>query len=793
MNELTLQARSVPKAKRGEFLEGLKETEVHKHLAKLFEAMQPDYRVAITHGADELGKDLVLVRSDLVSPDVMAVVVKRGNIKGNTLGDVDEVRDQAIEFLNAGETRRAGEIESQIKQALVHEADIGTSFSELPVTKVIVVLVGAASKQARQRLRAERPNAVTVRDIDWLIDNFTKYYPQVFFRGSTVAYLQQELRRLEKSHLLEKGGKPLTDYYVEPLVSRRRLPLDASEDELAIVLRDRKIRVSSLRKVIEKKERLLLVGDPGSGKSTAVAKLSIDMLLEQTRELVASPEAAQIAIPLSLRAMDLLEVAGGDDLLAAHLPLEVAQQVRVSVIMIDGLDEVPGTSRAALLQKAADIGQELECGVLVTSRNVGAVTSTPQGYEKYELLPFEINQAVKLVGNILETKAALPTLRQGIQRLAHQLPMNPLSLMLLVEIVEERQEVPASLVELYERFTDIALGRYDREKGIAVVFEHVIKKRFLGRLAYELFFEVESLAAGRKAFDDFVRSYAEEYGWDPTVLDDFVKEIERAGIIELGDEVVFRHRSFLEYFVASHIHDNRMELHDVTGKIASIYYDELWSDVAFYFVGLSREMPSALLDALIKFDSGEGRGSYERLLLGRLLQAGWYSPTRIKRAGIEAAIKSWRPVANRVHAFSERSGLPLPRTMGDFAATMLSDMSFGSMVLKKEVRQVIEGLLEQDVNDPLVIVSLYGAVSRHLTAEEDERLAERVQESLTNLPPGDEARGVLMMLIASRGRPQIAKALSRRLRVLRRDAPKEVKALLPPRMKKVRERKQRKK
>lgn len=787
--DLRTQARGISRAERGAFLEGVRETELHKHLQKLFTAMEPDYRVAITHGVDELGKDLVLVRQDRVSRDVIAVVVKRGHIKGNTLGDADAIRDTANEILKGGTKRRVREIESQITQALAHEADISTSFASLPVNKVKVILVGAASNNAKRRLTRERAAAVELHDLDWLITQFTDYYPQVFFRGSAVEYLQEQLQRLETNHFLGKNGRHLSEYYVEPMVSRRRLPLDATEDELVIAVRERRLRVSSLRRILDKRHRILLVGDPGSGKSTAIGKLAIDLLSEQMQKLVASPADASVSVPLMLHATDVISAADGNELVVNCVPASVESQIAISHMMVDGLDEIAGSERELVLKKARVMADELQCGLMVASRKVGAVTTIPDGYEKYELTPFEISQALTLVSQVLEKQSALPALREGIQRLAHQIPMNPLSLMLLVEIVEERQEVPASLAELYDRFTDIALGRWDREKGIAVVFEYIIKKRFLARLAHTLFYERHSLSVSRPEFDAFVEDYAAEYGWDRTVLDDFGKEIERAGILELGEEVSFRHRSLLEYFLAMHIFNNRVELEDVVQLVAGIYFDEIWSDVAFYFVGLAREMPRPLLDAIMTFNAGERTGAYEKLILGRLLQAAWYSPTRTKADGIREAISHWQTVADSLLAFTKKADLPMPRTMSDFVTLMLCDMSFGSMVLQKETQEILEEILETGKGEPLAAVSLFGALQRHVDQPTREALSKRLQALLKELPPEHEARGLIMMLIASRKQPAVTKALTRRLRALRKEAPREVRALLPPAMKRIRGRK----
>ena len=57
--ELQNQAKSLPKAQRSKIILNCIETDLHKHLKELFQNMETDYTVEITHGSSELGKDLV--------------------------------------------------------------------------------------------------------------------------------------------------------------------------------------------------------------------------------------------------------------------------------------------------------------------------------------------------------------------------------------------------------------------------------------------------------------------------------------------------------------------------------------------------------------------------------------------------------------------------------------------------------------------------------------------------------------------------------------------------------------
>ena len=103
----------------------------------------------------------------------------------------------------------------------------------------------------------------------------------------------------------------------------------------------------------------------------------------------------------------------------------------------------------------------------------------------------------------------------------------------------------------------MALGREDQKKGIEVLFKYLSKKRFLGELAYREFRDKNRLEMPHEDFEQFLNSYAEQYGWSPENIEGFIREIDRAGILNLEENVNFKHRSLLDYFAAFHLHESR--------------------------------------------------------------------------------------------------------------------------------------------------------------------------------------------------------------------------------------------
>ena len=67
---LKTQAERLGQDLRRKIIMDYKETDLHVELKELFQTMQSDYTVEITHGSQEFGKDLVIVKSDKFGNEV---------------------------------------------------------------------------------------------------------------------------------------------------------------------------------------------------------------------------------------------------------------------------------------------------------------------------------------------------------------------------------------------------------------------------------------------------------------------------------------------------------------------------------------------------------------------------------------------------------------------------------------------------------------------------------------------------------------------------------------------------
>ena len=651
----------------------------------------------------------------------------------------------------------------------------------------MIVLAGEISGSARQRLTREISNGPQILDLAWLVEKFTDYYPQVYFEGKAIDFVQQKIQLLETKFGMKKG-KNLSECFVEPIVADFEAPIELSGKSVAIAVRREKMPFSRLEQVVtaSARQKLFLIGDPGTGKSFALAKLALDMFMGVYAKLTRSAGTHEKAgVPIFVTAKELIAADSLETLLEAYFGESVKDRFSVEALLVDGLDEVSPSLREQAITKANEFADRLEACLLITSRKVDLIKSPVSGFDRYEIMPFEFGQAIRLFEKLVNNSGTMAALKEGLGRIRWQIPMVPLSLMLLIELVEERREVPASVTELYEQFSDMVLGRWDRQKGIEVLFDYQIKKRFLGALAWSEFVSKNRVEMGSDEFDTFVSSYAARYGFDAEKLKGFIGEIQRAGVLDFGESVSYRHKSFLEFFAATDLELHREELPDLNSRIVRIYFDELWSEVAFFYIGLRREISYAVLQGIEQY-VGDGLNELAfKLLVGRLLQAGWHSPSETKARGILMAVSKATAFRERLLADLAAERLDVPKIVCDAVVLMLAELALSSAFLLEETEKLFGRLSGNGTLANVdMMLSLLWANRKLLTKDAVNQAINRVLETIQaahEMSPENQARALVVLTLIDKNEGSLNRSLKRKVERLQRRVPELFRLLLPSR------------
>jgi energy-coupling factor transporter ATP-binding protein EcfA2 len=322
----------------------------------------------------------------------------------------------------------------------------------------------------------------------------------------------------------------------------------------------------AVRTCVGSRKRIVLVGEPGSGKTTFLTYLASSLASEYGRRSVlpvffSSSDLRQTEEVSLDTLFHLLERRVNASGLAATFRQEL-RDGRVCLIL-DGLDELTEQRRDATMALLRDIyASHRHVSYIVSSRwfgfqdavhSLGDTVMTMQPLSERDIETFANSwfDDNEQRGRFLKVVTQTPELRALASR--------PLFLSMLAHLWASREAIPYGLYQLYEKATDLLIGRWDIEKGVMrrQRFDSSLKKWVLSLIGLDML--------RRHDFDltfDKLRDAAAEAG-DPATIAEIVAEIESAsGVLRRTDldSWGFAHESFLEFFAAKRLMDLPFEI-----------------------------------------------------------------------------------------------------------------------------------------------------------------------------------------------------------------------------------------
>lgn len=681
------------------FLKSFSERDMQQELKVLFEKMYKT-SVYILQGTEEFGKDLIIKINEPTGTRYISVVVKMGDISG-------AVKDTQLLI-----------VKNQIEQSFKKDFYINDKIGLQKVNEVFVVLFGVFSNNAQINIDIflkdqHFSRQVKLFDINHMDEYFIQYYPEIFCGASGLEALMNKDKELD--NLLLQKDKYLSKSFIEPNVKKfkrngqKKLLIShlSNEQILTKTINESLFGVeesinSFAQKLLSKKEYVLVEGEAGSGKSVFSIKLAQEFIKIAINELPVNKKIenqSSIKVPVLTKALSL--VASSLDEVVKDCYQDSTYNFTPIVIIVDGLDEITKQDRLDVITKSINYANRENLSLIFTCRKNYNIIDGLDNFLHYEILAFEINQAINYIKKlIINNEILLESLIKGLKQIEHQIPLYPMALSLLVEIVKEHNEVPASISELYARYINLVLGEKDSSKGIEVLFEYKIKKNFLSELSYSVFFLNNETVIEYDSFYGFTEKYVTSHRHISN-SSNFIDELKRSSLLKFDDnKVEFLHKSFLDYFVAEYFLSNRDELDDIGNfeQIYELYYVDFWNDVALFFFGIQTKVTKQVLDKIIRLGEEKRKESDSPLiaidlfLLGRLMQYAWDSKSEAKELMIEYASGIILDVRSEIlNLLIEKTGIEkLPTISADFATLHLFDLSFSSLFLVREIEKFIE-------------------------------------------------------------------------------------------------------
>lgn len=689
-------------SQKKEILQQYKELEMHKELKVLFEKMHPhDTSVYITHGKDEMGRDLIISEEKPLGTENTAVVVKMDKLSGSA-------SDKTL-----------FEICTQINQCFEVSKAVKDQLQPLKTDKVLVCIFGEISNKGQDNLNANLKSLegkIKYLDIEKLLKYFTQYYPSIFLGASGLEALHKKYNELEANML--KKNKFLKTSYIEPNLRIFRksksqlLAISKSSDNEKIsktlgenIFGEKETIHSIAKKALERNHKILIEGEAGSGKSIFVIKLTMHIIEETIKKIHIDKgiEERTINIPVVIKATKFVNNGTLEDEIKNYYE-ESSTLLKPNLLIIDGMDEVNNNLKEKIISEAEAYCNINNITLIFTTRKSTEVKNRLTYCEHYELLPFETSQAINYIKKILEKNQTLVgTLIKGIEQLKHQIPLYPMALSLLIEIAEKHQEIPASISELYKRFIEMALGQSSDDEHISVIFEPNIKKEFLECISYQKFY-IENIAIlDRREFDEFLNQYIKKF---PIITNKeiFLSELERTSLIKFDDyKVEFLHKSFLDYFIASYFSNRHTELYDngTFNDIYELYHTSLWEDVTYFYFGQKSRINKKEIDKIISStpqNHNKLLKDISHFMIGKLIQYAWHTEFEDKKYAISLAIDHTLSMRKGLSNFIEEEiGMTLPKILGDIQMLHYIDEAFSSRFLLDEIKSITESMINGEI------------------------------------------------------------------------------------------------
>jgi GTPase SAR1 family protein len=403
---------------------------------------------------------------------------------------------------------------------------------------------------------------------------------------------------------IKKNRKKLSDVFVLPNFMPLKPHSTASIGDL--LDDDDSPNVISYNQILESCDKVVILGDPGSGKSILIKSLICDILLKNGKV----PTKFEDHIPFRIELRKYLAFKKGyrgNILGYLRASLEVEYQIpnltefiihdilsgNKCIILFDGLDEIFDISDK--ISTKNDI-ENFDNGyprlkLLVTSRTIGYEEARfdAEKFKEFSILHFNDQQVQEYVKKWYAKEEENKEIRQreveGFiskkDEIDQELIKNPLLLSLIVIIYRNILKLPESKLEIYQSCTKTLVDKWDASKDLIIALDPLIiksKEKLFADLAY---WQYENLSG-----KSFAITYEKAKGTIARSIQDKLKISDETTAEELAENFMeyaqkrsiyfennFTHKTFLEYYTAYWIYSNIEKKHNIEerDKILSTY------------------------------------------------------------------------------------------------------------------------------------------------------------------------------------------------------------------------------
>jgi hypothetical protein len=584
---LTNEAAAIPLGKKHRYLEGLSEDDFRDKVVRpLFLRMGfSDGRENC--GPQEQGKDTILTRDSLIgTTEIHAIQTKKGN-----LNMARKQNNNVIEAI------------TQLRTALETTVIMLPSKERRKPDKVYLIVSGRMNDASQSHIQDQLSDPrLEFLDNTFLIPRLDNFLPELWLNIDTaiIPYLtslkstvEDFSEKLSISDLIpnKKLLSSIDDGCFIDL-KLNRIEIKPSRNAGAVKIEPALIERTALSILDEHETLTLIVGEGGSGKSTCLRKLCSEICKASTNK------RGNFVIPILIRAVDL--VKGRADLLSCltsqaravtgggAVPFGTDTLEKGDVlILIDALDEVGKEEDRIFVANSIETFRKNypKCHVILTSRNIAFLKNNDflAKYNPFIVSSLSLKDASRIftrVEKVVNAKSPnIPKAKELLRRLdqLHGLQLNPMLVTIMAAVNDiSNADIPANLTELFKKYTELMLGRWDAEKGLDQQVESRIKDFILSKFAFKIHSEKRT-SFTRSEFHHFVEEQLARLGHKQKVNALVEEIISRSNLFRVsGETLEFIHFIIQEFFAGRGIPSKE--------HISTILALEWWQrPIVFYF------------------------------------------------------------------------------------------------------------------------------------------------------------------------------------------------------------------